>query len=178
MRLDVRCDIDLGDLEHLAREFPETVDRAVRKTVFQIQRYAQDHVPVDTGALKASIYAVTSKTNGMAQAIGAMKARNQDAGVASGLPTQAQLNEAWLVCAAEYGMFIEYGTMHRRGNTKKLGNRSGRIGVSVAQGETPHYERGFYTLQPGYLFMTDAANYGRRVFRDNLWNSLHKVGAV
>lgn len=178
MKLDVDCHVDLGDLMRFVKDLPEAVDAGVRKAAFAVQRKAQDRVPVDTGALKASIFAVTSKSHGGPAAVSAAKARRKGAQAAEGIPPKARPMSAYVVCGVEYGMYIEYGTMHRRGNVARVGSRSGRIGVRVRAGETPHYSPGIYTLRPGYLFMADAAEWGRRQAPEFVRAELRRRGAV
>ena len=156
MRLDMDSRVDLRGLEELARALPEAADRGIRKLAYGAQRQAQDRVPVDTGALKSSIYTVTSRQSGMAAALARAKALRPGARPAEGLPTSAQRGEAYVACGVEYGIYVEYGAM--------FGRRPGfaEFVVKVKTGETPHYEPGRYALRPGYLFMADALEWARR----------------
>lgn len=148
--------VNLSGLERLIRAAPAAADRGIRKLAFATQRRAQDRAPVDTGALKSSIYTVTSRGSGMAKALAEARARRPGAKAAENAPTEARPMEAWVACGVEYGMYVEYGAMYSR--------RPGfaEFGELVRSGETPHYNPGRYALRPGYLMMTDAAEWARR----------------
>lgn len=156
MRLDMDVSLDLSGLERLVRQAPAAADRGIRKLAIATQRRAQDRAPVDTGALKSSIYAVTSKGSGMAKALAEARARRPGVRQAENAPAEVRPMEAWVACGVEYGIFVEYGAMFAR----KPGFAEFR--EAVAPGETPHYNPGRYALRPGYLMMTDAAEWARR----------------
>lgn len=141
MRLDMDVSLDLSGLERLIREAPAAADRGIRKLAFATQRTAQDRAPVDTGALKSSIYAVTSKGSGMARALAEARARRPGVRQAENAPTEARPMEAWVACGVEYGMYVEYGAMFQR---------------------RPGFAEFRETVSPGYLMMTDAAEWARR----------------
>lgn len=156
MRLDATARIDLGDLKRFAREMPQVVDAGIRKAAFAAQRKAQLATPVDTGALRSSIYTVTSRRSARSAAMASARARRADVRPAQALPPDAvRPMEAWIACGVEYGMYIEYGTM------SGLGPRNW-LAATVLPGQDQHYRQGVYSFRPGYLFMTDAREWARQ----------------
>lgn len=96
-------------LPELAAKLEETVSKVVRKTAFDIQAMAAAAAPVDTGFLKNSIYVVTGdgeSTYGRAQ---------EPSGSQQLLPEvdhPAKKTEAIVAVGAEYGLYVEYGSVH------------------------------------------------------------------
>src|SRR5262245_40306010 len=94
---------------------PQTIDRLrsarsqiVRKSAFDVERYAKQGAPVDTGALKNSIYTVTEDSSGFG------RARPDVAPGASLFPEVHRPPEghALVVVGVSYGIFQELGTIH------------------------------------------------------------------
>jgi HK97 gp10 family phage protein len=90
---------ELSDQMHLA------FSQMVRKAAFDIQANAQVNAPVDTGFLRNSIYTVTDEGSsyGKGGAGGELLPEIEPVAV----PT-----EAYVAVGANYGIFVEYGTVH------------------------------------------------------------------
>ena len=94
-------------LPEMAEKLGEALDEAVKKASFDIQAAAQAVAPVDTGFLKNSIYVVTddkSTYGGIQEPTGGQEA----------LPEvePPREHEAVVAVAANYGVYVEFGTVH------------------------------------------------------------------
>lgn len=96
-------------LPEIRASLAETVDRAVRKAAFDIAAHAKDLAPVDTGALKNSIWVATSKDETYGSAIQAALARNPKAKAVSPPPAPA-LCAAYVGAGVHYAIYVEMGT--------------------------------------------------------------------
>ncbi len=61
MNLSITVDVT-SRIPYMTAQLEKRLDLAIRKTAFVVQREAQQRVPVDTGALKNSVYASTSRS--------------------------------------------------------------------------------------------------------------------
>lgn len=154
--LDVTVDLNLKPLEAFADELERELEDALNATLFFMQGVAVSHAPIDTGFLRASMFVVTKNQDGGVSALARAKGFNPDAGFLMDYPRPIAKFEGYLVVGAEYGYIVNYGAFHRRGNTQRVGNRAGRIGVRLDDG-------GIATYTPGYLFMEEAMEAGRAV---------------
>lgn len=171
--IEVIADDDLRDIDRLLLEMTGVLEKAVAETAFYIEAQAKLAAPVDTGAYRASIHTLVWGKSNYERAIAsataaALKKKKQVEFVGPAEPP-ANRFEAVVAVGVEYGIHIEYGAFHRRGNTKQLGNRSGRIGVELESGV-------FASYQAGFLVMTDAAAQGRAFFRSEIKKALAILG--
>ncbi|NLD42336.1 MAG: hypothetical protein GX657_02460 [Chloroflexi bacterium] len=123
-------DVQLTDdrLRDLPKRLWEAGDRLVRRTALDIERRAKAGAPVDTGFLRNSIYTVTSQGSGYDRALGhaertdAKRRAGQRKSAATGQWVDvagAMMEEAVgagflsaiVAVGAEYGVFVEYGTL-------------------------------------------------------------------
>jgi hypothetical protein len=175
--IEITMDLDLSALKEMDQTLERECSMALRKAAFLLQRHAARLAPRDTGALAASIYVVTHKSDGRAAALLTAKAAAGAKDLTFAAPTpEVGALEAVVAVGVSYGVYVEYGHMARRG-TASLRPRAGRIGAKVAAGETPYYQAGAYTLVPGYLFMTQAAELTRPYFEAWIADALKQAGA-
>ena len=106
--LTVRITRDrLGELSELMHE---NASKAVRATAFNIVLDAQSYAPVDTGAMKNSIYVVTDDESSYADA-------SSDARVLNEIEILPEMDApkddltAIVAVGAEYGLYVEMGTV-------------------------------------------------------------------
>lgn len=87
-----------NNFEEIAKKLRKATSEIVRKTALDIEAGAKLKAPVDTGYLKNSIYASTA----------------QGSDYSTGLPEVKPANdqEAIVGVGAEYGQYVEYGTVH------------------------------------------------------------------
>lgn len=121
----VTMEIRSNKLPGLANAIHRKLVQVVTKTAFDIERDAKGRAPVDTGALRASIYTVTATSSGYGAAIGQAKAaanrrtkKRKRKGLSAGtVPlffpevNVSRDTEAIVAVAACYGLFIEFGTI-------------------------------------------------------------------
>lgn len=65
--------LDTSNLRGLQKSLEHDLDRIVRETAFEIQTDAQERAPVDTGAMRASVFTVTGRFDGGAAAMAAAR---------------------------------------------------------------------------------------------------------
>lgn len=100
-------------------------DAGMRKLAFDIEAEAKQRVTaidaIDTGALRASIYASTFRESGHAAALSSAKAASAQPGKKTGKPNETfamfpdeppMQNEVTVSVGAEYGIYIELGTVN------------------------------------------------------------------
>jgi len=100
-------------LRNYGEKLDTALDQAVRRTAFKIEGDAKKNTPVDTGALRASIYTVNSKANAfdMASKASATKAAfgGRQSHSVSMLSGRSRIKEAYVVAGAAYAYFVEHG---------------------------------------------------------------------
>lgn len=114
---NVSVTLDTKRLDAILRNLAGNVEDAVAKAGFAIEGRAKIKAPVDTGALRASIYTAMQRNSGE-QAMGKAKALNPDATTVA-LPTPTDRHTAHVGPSVEYGAAIELGSV-RRGATPYL----------------------------------------------------------
>ena len=107
--MSVTTKLDLSGIERFEREFPARAEALVDKVAFDVQGRAQNMAPVDTGALRNSIYTVTRKSDGYRNAASAIKAANPEAETAP-LPIPDEELVAHVGPSVEYAIYQELGT--------------------------------------------------------------------
>lgn len=131
---------NLPKLTRLTKNLEDELDKAVRRTAFKLQKkaverltatvYSHNRKPTPTGALRASIYVRTSKTDNyrekVGKAVALRKKRDGDSAedhVAE--PTERpKKGEAFVGVGMQYGVYIEYTTRGRPGTYYMAGARS------------------------------------------------------
>jgi HK97 gp10 family phage protein len=97
----------------LRGQLREKAGQEVRKAAFAIQADAQTMAPVDTGALRNSIYTVTSEGSDYSTALSQAMSANPDAPILPAIsPEEASVDDLTAIVAvgAEYGIYVEMGT--------------------------------------------------------------------
>jgi hypothetical protein len=119
-------------LTKLTRHLENEIDKAVRRTAFKLQKraverltiavYSHDKKPTPTGALRASIFTRTHKTDNyrqqMLKATG-LRAKRDGAVKLDQIatpPDTPRKGEAWVGVGMMYGVHIEYPTRGRPGS--------------------------------------------------------------
>lgn len=110
----------------IKQAFRDRADKAIREACFDIEAGAKQRITdsdaIDTGALRASIYTVTSAGSGYSQASGEAAAASKTIGKHSKRPHSKPLEmlpeervgplEGVVAVGAEYGVYVEMGTVH------------------------------------------------------------------
>lgn len=100
---DVEWEIDTGRLNRILDRLPGNRRDAVRATAFAIQRKAQVKAPVDTGALRNSIYVRMGRSEGQMPPV-------EGDGERAELPQPEDDDTAHVGPSVEYGLYVEMGT--------------------------------------------------------------------
>lgn len=103
--------LDTTVLDAIIRNSDENTAQAVAKAAFTVEGYAKIAAPVDTGALRASIY--TSLKTGTQQPVSSPAEERIE------LPRPTDNATAYVGPSVEYGAAVELGT-HRRAGTPYL----------------------------------------------------------
>lgn len=106
--MSVTTKLDTRLLDQMLRDIEPQAEALVDKTAFDIQGRAQNNAPVDTSALRNSIYTVTSRSDGYMLASQNAKAANPSAET-SPLPEPGDM-EAHVGPSVEYAIYQELGT--------------------------------------------------------------------
>jgi len=97
--------VDTAVLDRIIKELPERVERVGRKMAFVLEGYAKRNAPVDTGALRNSIYTVTKTSDGYGAAASGTKGRTTEEH-----PTPSGKIIANVGPCVDYAEFQEFGT--------------------------------------------------------------------
>lgn len=106
---DVTIRITANRLPTLPARLRQQASAAVRKAAFDIEANAKQSVPVDTGALKNSIYTVTDQGSTYGQAVGSASSANPHGHPVAEAPKPAGIS-AVVAVGMEYGVYVELGT--------------------------------------------------------------------
>lgn len=106
--------VDTTKLDSILKHLDGNMANAVAKAAFAVEAEAKLNAPVDTGALRASIY--TSLHNGGrgSQAMAQARSLRPEA-VTEALPTPRTGNTAYVGPSVEYGAEVELGSARRPG---------------------------------------------------------------
>lgn len=105
MAQNVRVEVDTRRLRAIIRGSGPNAQAALRNVAFAVERLAKQYAPVDTGALRASIYtAFAGEPNTLPQVGGD--------GQRVALPTPNQALTANVGPSVEYGVYQEFGTRY------------------------------------------------------------------
>lgn len=99
-------------LPELAVKLEETVSKIVRKTAFDIQAMAQVAAPFDTGFLKNSIYCEVNGGANEHPYSSVMAPVKEGQELLPEVDKPSKPTEAIVAVAANYGIYLEYGTVH------------------------------------------------------------------
>lgn len=109
-----RYELDTRVLDAIIKNLDGNVTNAVAKAAFAVEGRAKVKAPVDTGALRASIYVSMKRGSKGNEAMSAAKARRPEANVAA-LPTPRDNHTAYVGPSVEYGQEVEMGSATRSG---------------------------------------------------------------
>lgn len=124
-------EIDTRRLNALIRKIPGNVATAVAATAFAIQRQAQINAPVDTGALRNSIYTrIGNKPDGYSAMAAEVTSLNSGATLGE-LPEPENATTAYVGPSVEYGVYVELGTS-KRGAQPYLGPAVDAVAAGLA----------------------------------------------
>ena len=96
--------------DEVSDALPGILSQVVRKTAFGIQSDAQSLAPRDTGFLANSIYVKTSKDSSYSE-VG--QPTREGAHLLAEVETPPDDQTAYVAVGANYGIFLEYGTVHQ-----------------------------------------------------------------
>ncbi len=113
--------------------------KIVRKTAFDIEAAAKANTPVDTGALKNSIYTATDKDTNYSEAVAAARGKNPKATILGEAEKPESLT-ATVGPSVDYGIHVELGT-HKKGARPFLG--------PAAEGARPAFLKAMESLLDG-----------------------------
>lgn len=113
--IDVDVKVNVAALDQLAKRIQTNLAKAVAKTAFQIEQDAKEAAPVDTGALRASIFTVTSGSTGQAAAMAGAGFMRPGVPAARWDGQPSSPFEAFVVVGVEYGIYQEFGAAGRPG---------------------------------------------------------------
>lgn len=112
--IEVSVNTSTFGIDRLTARLEAELSKAVRGTAFFIEGEAKQNAPVDTGALKNSIYSVTSLGNNFEGAWNAAKeafnTQNKGEAPVAQLVARPGPLEAFVVVGVNYGRYVEYGT--------------------------------------------------------------------
>ncbi len=109
--------LDTSKLDSILKRLDANVANAVAKAAFAIEGRAKVKAPVDTGALRASIYTSLKAGGGDAARVEARSRRPE--AIITPLPVPRDDHTAYVGPSVEYGADVELGTT-RRGATPYL----------------------------------------------------------
>lgn len=106
-------ELDTRRLNRILKNLPGNTSNAVGRVAFSVERKAKMKAPVDTGALRASIYTrVGTRRDGFPQATAGVSSRDRDEQLVE-LPEPENNHTAHVGPAVTYGVDVELGT-HRQ----------------------------------------------------------------
>ncbi len=107
-------EVDTRKLNKLIRKIPGNVADAVASVAFAIEREAKINAPVDTGALRNSIYARIGRSGGgnFSEVAAQVSSADSDA-VVWELPQPENEMTAYVGPSVEYAVYVELGTSQR-----------------------------------------------------------------
>jgi HK97 gp10 family phage protein len=106
-------ELDTRKLNALIRKIPGNVADAVAATAFAIERQAKINAPVDTGALRNSIYSRVGKSGGNHTEAAASVASARPGTQMGVLPEPENATTAYVGPGVEYAVYVELGTSKR-----------------------------------------------------------------
>lgn len=107
----LKIEVKLNKFETAGPAVRNKLGRIVKKACLDIEANAKDNAPVDTGALKASIYSVVDGADGAAEAEAEARAANSKINfVTPDGDVIVDRLHGMVVVGADYGPYVEYGT--------------------------------------------------------------------
>jgi HK97 gp10 family phage protein len=114
--VDVLVDVDVSGLEKLADRLEAELAGAVAKAAFLIEAYAKMNAPVDTGALRASLYTSTWDSGSeWGRSAASAAALRSGVTVLADIGKPSHRLEAIVAAGVNYASHVEYGTWRMSG---------------------------------------------------------------
>jgi hypothetical protein len=111
--IGMSAQVNLKGLQNYTKNLTKNLQTAVDQTTLIVQGVAQRNAPVDTGAMKASIFSQTSRSNGLATAMATSTSLNKDVNFYAPIMPLLPF-EGNVYVGASYGKFQEYGSSRNR----------------------------------------------------------------
>ncbi len=113
--VDIIADIDVTGLESLANRIEAELAKAVAASAFLIEAHAKLAAPVDTGALRASIYTSTWNGSQWSGAAASASALRSGVTILADIGKPSSNLEAIVAVGVHYAAHVEYGTFRQAG---------------------------------------------------------------
>lgn len=114
-RFDARVTLDTSKLDRIIKNLDANAHDAVRAVAFAVEAKAKPKAPVDTGALRSSIYTrVGNKVDGYGVASAEARQRRQEAEIVE-LPAPPNHTTAHVGPCVGYGLEVELGSARKAG---------------------------------------------------------------
>lgn len=114
MATSSKTTVDTRVLDAILKHLDSNVANAVAKAGFAVEARAKIKAPVDTGALRASIYTSLKDGGRGSEAMSEARGRNPDV-TTQALPVPRDDHTAYVGPSVEYGAAIELGSARRAG---------------------------------------------------------------
>lgn len=111
-RNNVSVSVDTSVLDRLIKQMPGEVSKNIRAIAFGIEGKAKLKAPVDTGALRASIYTRIGNEDSFGAVASDVHSRNREAEMVQ-LPKPESNLVAYIGPSVNYGIDVELGTRRR-----------------------------------------------------------------
>lgn len=113
--IDITADIDVTGLDDLANRIESELAKAVAASAFLIEAHAKLAAPVDTGALRASIYTSTWNGSQWSGAAASASALRSGVTILADIGKPSSNLEAIVAVGVHYAAHVEYGTFRQAG---------------------------------------------------------------
>ena len=113
--VDIIADIDVTGLDDLANRLESELAKAVAASAFLIESHAKLAAPVDTGALRASIYTSTWNGSQWSGAAASASALRSGVTILADIGKPSSNLEAIVAVGVHYAAHVEYGTWRMSG---------------------------------------------------------------
>lgn len=109
--IGMSAEVALPGLHRLKSSLPARLQAAVDSTALIVEGEAKKNAPHDTGALRGSIFTITSKSNGYSTAMASAEALRPGSGQSIDLPALAPLT-AYVVAGVRHALYQEFGSIN------------------------------------------------------------------
>ena len=135
--------LDTGEMDRIVRDLHVREEQVIRRLAFEIERAAKQNAPVDTGALRSSIYTITENYSGRGRAEDRAFKKNKAIIDLVEIPEPGGNVFARVGPCVEYGEYVEFGT-YRMGAQPYLTPAAEQVEGKFNSGDTWRelFERG------------------------------------
>lgn len=162
------------DLALLTDMMKDRVDKEVRTCARKIEIAAKQNAPVDTGALKSSIYVVDSKHTDYEANISDAKskmAKKAKGGRVIPRSGRMRVGEAWVIVGVEYGLAVELYHQGRAPRVLMVRGMDGKMRRKLDKQGNPEIRKG---TGPQNRYMQKALNSVKADFQQRCREALRK----